>query len=109
MAPVPASNIVIKDISNLGVKKTASVTAEVVVYPNPSQGQFNVRFNGFKSSKATVIISDITGQVLVKKEVELTGNDQNAAFSIPDRNHGVYLLKVINEEGTKTLKILTEK
>ncbi|MEL1252375.1 T9SS type A sorting domain-containing protein [Flavobacterium sp. DGU38] len=110
MAPVPASNIVIKDISSLRVKKTtASVTAEVLVYPNPSSGQFNIRFNGYKSSKATVVISDITGQVLVKKDIELTGNDQNAAFSIPNHNYGVYLLKVISEEGTKTLKILIEK
>ncbi|CAD0007006.1 rhamnogalacturonan lyase family protein [Flavobacterium salmonis] len=110
MAPVPASNIVIKDISNLGVKKTdASVTAEVMVYPNPSSGQFNIRFSGYKSSKATVVISDITGQVLVKKDIELTGKDQNGVFSIPNHNHGVYLLKVISEEGTKTLKILIEK
>ncbi|GGF04689.1 T9SS type A sorting domain-containing protein [Flavobacterium limi] len=108
MAPVPASNIVIKDNSNLGVKKSKGSVAEVQVYPNPSSGQFNVRFSGFKSSKATIVISDITGQVIVKKDVELTGNDQNAAFSMPNRNHGVYLLKVISEEGTKTLKILTE-
>jgi hypothetical protein len=110
MAPVPASNIVIKDISNLGIKKPGpAVTAEVVVYPNPSSGQFNIRFNGYKSSKATVIISDITGQVLVKKDVELNGNDQNLAFNIPNPNHGVYLLKVISEEGTKTIKILIQK
>ncbi|MCI9846413.1 T9SS type A sorting domain-containing protein [Flavobacterium pectinovorum] len=109
MAPVPASNIVIKDISNLGIKKTASVSAEVLVYPNPSSGQFNIRFNGYKSTKATVVISDITGQIIVQKNIELTGNDQNAAFSIPNHNQGVYLLKVISEEGTKTLKILIEK
>lgn len=110
MAPAPVPNIAIKDISNLGVKKTSgSVTAEVLVYPNPSSGQFNVRFNGFKSSKATVVISDITWQVLVQKEIELTGNEQNIAFSIPNRSHGVYILKVTTEEGTKTLKILIEK
>lgn len=109
MAPVPVSNIIIKGISNLGVKKTTSVNAEVQLYPNPSSGQFNIRFNGFKSAKATVVISDITGQFLVKKEVELTGNEQSEAFTIPKCNQGVYLLKVISEEGTKTLKILIEK
>ncbi|CAD0001821.1 rhamnogalacturonan lyase family protein [Flavobacterium chungangense] len=109
MAPVPASNIVIKDISNLGVKKSKASTAEVLVYPNPSSGQFNVRFNGFKSSKATVVISNITGQIVLKKEIELTGNDQNVAISIPNQNQGVYLLKVISDEDTKTLKIIIEK
>lgn len=110
MAPVPASNIVIKDISNLGVKKSAaSISAEVLVYPNPSSGQFNVRFNGFKSSKATVVVSNITGQNIMKKEVELTRNDQNVAISISNQNQGVYLLKVITDEDTKTLKIIIEK
>ena len=110
MAPPPVPNIAIKDISNLGVKKpSGSVTAEVLVYPNPSSGQFNVRLNGFKSSKATVVISDITGQVVVQKVIELTGNEQNIAFSIPNRSQGVYILKVTTEEGTKTLKILIEK
>ncbi len=110
MAPAPVPNIVIKDISNLGVKKTAgSVTTEVLVYPNPSSGQFNVRFNGFKSSKATVVISNITGQIVVQKDVELTGNDQTITLSFPNHNHGVYILKVTSEEGTRTLKILIEK
>jgi hypothetical protein len=109
MPPVPASNIIIKDISSLGVKKTASLTAEIQVYPNPSSGQFNIRFNGFKPSKHTVVISDIAGQVIMKKDVELTANDHSAAFSIPNPIHGVYLLKVISEEGTKILKILIEK
>jgi hypothetical protein len=109
MAPVPTSNITIKDISNLGVKKSKVSAAEVLVYPNPSSGQFNVRFNDFKSSKATVIISNITGQVVIKKEVELTGNNQNISFSIPNHNQGVYLLKVISDEDTKTLKIMIEK
>ena len=110
MAPAPVPNIVIKDISNLGVKKTAgSVTTEVLVYPNPSSGQLNVRFNGFKSSKATVVISNITGQIIVQKDVELTGNDQTITLSIPNHNHGVYILKVTSEEATRTLKILIEK
>ncbi|MBZ4041159.1 rhamnogalacturonan lyase family protein [Flavobacterium hibisci] len=109
MAPVPTPNIIIKDISNLGVKKSKVSEAEVLVYPNPSSGQFNVRFNDFKSSKATVVISSITGQVVMKKEVELTRNDQNVAISIPNQNQGVYLLKVITDEVTKTLKIMIEK
>ncbi|WP_165830098.1 rhamnogalacturonan lyase family protein [Flavobacterium hydrophilum] len=109
MAPVPTPNITIKDISNLEVKKSKVSTAEVLVYPNPSSGQLNVRFNGFKSSKATVVISNITGQIVLKKEIELTGNDQNVAISIPNQNQGVYLLKVISDEDTKTLKIIIEK
>lgn len=109
MAPVPTPNITIKDISNLGVKKSKVSSAEVLVYPNPSSGQFNVRFNSFKSSKATVIVSNITGQIVLKKEIELTGNDQNVAISIPNQNQGVYLLKVISDEDTKTLKIMIEK
>ena len=60
-------------------------------------------------AKATVVISNITGQIVLKKEIELTGNDQNVAISIPNQNQGVYLLKVISDEDTKTLKIIIEK
>ncbi|PXY42246.1 hypothetical protein DMB65_03180 [Flavobacterium cheongpyeongense] len=109
MAPAPTPNIAIKDISNLGVKNATATTAEVLVYPNPSSGQFNVRFNGFKTARATVVISNITGQIVLKKEIELTGNDQNVAFSIPNHNYGVHLLKVISDEDTKTIKIIIEK
>jgi hypothetical protein len=109
MTQAPTPNIAIKDISNLGVKKATVTTAEVLVYPNPSSGQFNVRFNGFKTARATVVISNITGQIVLKKEIELTGNDQNVAFSIPNHNYGVHLLKVISDEDTKTIKIIIEK
>ncbi|WP_281336205.1 T9SS type A sorting domain-containing protein [Flavobacterium eburneipallidum] len=110
MAPAPVPNVVIQDSSNLGINKpTISVTSDVMVYPNPSAGQFTVELNGYQSDKASIAVSNINGQVVLQKEVALNEGKQTFALNIPNNAAGVYLLKVTSKDGVKTMKLVLEK
>lgn len=110
MAPAPVPNVVIQDSSNLGIKNpTVTVTSDVMVYPNPSAGQFTVQLNGYSSEKASIVVSNINGQIVLQKEVKLYDGKQNFSLSIPNNADGVYLLKVASADGVKTLKLVIEK
>lgn len=110
MAPAPVPNVVIQDSSNLGIKNpTVTVTSDVMVYPNPSAGQFTVQLNGYASEKASIVVSNINGQIVLQKEVKLNDGKQNFLLSIPNNADGVYLLKVASADGVKTLKLVIEK
>ena len=110
MAPAPVPNVVIQDSSNLGIKNpTVTVTSDVMVYPNPSAGQFTVQLNGYTSEKASIVVSNINGQIVLQKEVKLNDGKQNFSLSIPNNADGVYLLKVASADGVKTLKLVIEK
>lgn len=110
MAAAPTPNIQVVS-ANLGVNKPgASVTAEVLVYPNPSKGQFTVQLNGAKAAKANIVVTNMVGQIVAQKEVKLVDGNQSVAFNMSNQAGGVYLLKVETVEGTSTaVKVVIEK
>jgi hypothetical protein len=110
MAAPPVPNIEVVSAS-LGVNKPSlSVGSEVLVYPNPSSGQFTIQLNGATSSKATIVVTNMVGQIVAQKEVKLLDGKQIMAFNISNQAEGIYLLKVVTADGVdSTLKIVLEK
>jgi hypothetical protein len=110
MAAPPVPNIQIVSAA-LGVNKPAiSVVSDVLVYPNPSSGQFTIQLNGANSSKATIVVTNMVGQIVAQKEVKLLDGKQTMAFNISNQAEGIYLLKVVTADGVdSTLKIVLEK
>jgi hypothetical protein len=110
MAQPPIPNIEVVSAS-LGVNKpTLFVASDVLVYPNPSTGQFTVQLSGTNSSKANIMVTNIVGQIVAQKEVKLINGKQNIAFNMPNQAGGMYLLKVVTADGTSSaLKIVIKK
>jgi len=110
MAEPPTPNIQVVS-SSLGVNKsTVSLISDVVVYPNPSTGQFTVQLSGDTSSKASVVVTNMLGQIVAQKEAELIDGKQNMVFNISNQATGMYFLKVIAADiKANAIKIVLEK
>ncbi len=68
------------------------------VFPNPATGnQFNVRFNGQKAGKYTIIFSDLAGRPLLTKSVTISGTQIENVRLINKTAKGTYLVKVVDE------------
>jgi hypothetical protein len=90
-------------------ESNVSVISALSVYPNPSAGQFTVQLKSNKPSNATVMIVDLNGRTIVQKAVMLTGTVQNIKFNISGQSQGMYLVKVVGADGTKTEKVVLLK
>ncbi|WP_281298632.1 T9SS type A sorting domain-containing protein [Flavobacterium limnophilum] len=109
MPAAPTPNIQVVSAS-LGINKPIlDAESDVVVYPNPSNGQFTIQFNGSRSENVKVEISNLLGQIVVQKDYKLTDGKKMLVLNIPDLTKGVYLLKVNSEEGVSTHKLVIEK
>ncbi|MEJ1930332.1 T9SS type A sorting domain-containing protein [Nostoc sp. NIES-2111] len=77
-----------------GVHETVSKAASMDVWPNPASGaaKLNVSLNHFSGDAATVILTDVTGKVVLTQSVSLKG-DATASFDISALPAGVYSLK----------------
>lgn len=92
--------------NNLG-NKTLGVTKEeilldsneIVLYPNPSNGNFNINFNN-SNTPYTIEIVSVSGQKVYKKQ----GTTQEA-ISVSNLPKGLYVIKVTNKEKTFIKKI----
>jgi uncharacterized membrane protein len=82
------------------VTSISLATAESVsIYPNPSGGSFNVEVEnagGFAS------IFSLTGELIIKKKI----SQNTVQFNISNDPDGIYLIKISNENGSFTKKLI---
>ena len=70
---------------------------EVKLYPNPSNGAFNLTINVAKSVEASLLITNLMGQTLEKMNLQLNQGENLINMDESHLSTGVYLLNVINE------------
>lgn len=73
---------------------------EFLIYPNPSNGNFNIIFNDSNKNHSVEIYS-ILGQKVFEKN-----NFENESISINNLQKGTYLLKVSKDSKSRTEKII---
>ena len=70
----------------------------VNVYPNPSNGIFNIEGEGIRK----IEVIDVYGQVILSKEIK----DTNIQVDLSGKAAGAYLLRVVTDGGITTHKLV---
>lgn len=79
-----------------------AIANSINVYPNPSNGQFNIDLGALSGQKVELTVFDNTGRMMV----EQTLNDNRV--SIDGLNAGVYFVSIKTTEGIVTKKVLVQ-
>lgn len=78
------------------------------VYPNPSNGTFNIGVSGIANGQnAEIRISNMIGQVVYDTHTALSGN--TIPVTMGAASNGIYLLQVITAANTYNSKIIVQK
>jgi endonuclease I/chitodextrinase len=98
-----SNRVVIDDLSwtcfsDLGVETLSQ--KEFKIYPNPSNGDFNIIFDDSNGVHSVEIFS-ILGQKVYEKE-----NSQSASILVTNLQKGTYLIKVTKDSKSRTEKII---
>ena len=76
---------------------------QVAIYPNPSNGIFNIGFGNLSPNKIEVY--DISGKLILQKNsLEVTNNQTNIDLS--NTSTGVYFVKISTDNNTITKRII---
>jgi len=87
----------------VSVNDVSKISAKV--YPNPSNGIFNISYDGIGSLN-DVIVRDLNGRLMT---VETTINSSDAQIDASNLSAGYYLIQLITDEGTAVQKIHVSK
>lgn len=90
----------------LSVKENVSPNTKVVIYPNPSHGQFNMEF---KNEIKNIKISNMLGQMVYEENVEQSAAGTSKNMDLSRFENGIYIINVSNNEGTSSYKIVLDK
>jgi Zn-dependent metalloprotease/subtilisin-like proprotein convertase family protein len=84
-------------------EETAVASLSIELYPNPGQGEFNLKFNGLNET-ANVRIYTVTGQIV--QQFQVAANSQLAAFYLNDQADGIYFLRIETATEIKEIKVV---
>ena len=92
-----SDNITLSNSENTSMNKS-----NVIIYPNPSTGIFNIQSN--KSiENAAIIISDLNGRIVHQSKAD---NLQNKAIDLHHLQKGIYILNVKNATCNYSLNLI---
>ena len=79
------------------------------VFPNPGSGQFTLDLDLTHPGKISIEITDLIGRKLVEKDLGTVQGVAREIFSIGDQAEGIYLMRIMTENGAATRKLILRK
>ncbi len=79
-----------------------------LIYPNPSNGTFNVDYNSTCATQLTVTISDIAGHVVDVQQWSVTNGSNSKQFDKQTLSKGTYFIRVATDSGYTVSRLIIE-
>lgn len=86
----------------LGVSDNGNLENSFIVYPNPSNGEINIK-SRVDISDATIAIYDMNGRKVFSQKVEL---HQTATINASGLNTGIYVMQIDGDNRSQTTKLI---
>lgn len=97
----------------VGVDEVSPVKKEnnLSVYPNPTNGQVTVSFNGIAGETAAIQVLDINGRIVKNEPLgKLYEGQANVVFNTADLTSGIYIVNISGDSGIKRVaKLIVTK
>ena len=93
--------------SAVGIKEIANEINGITIYPNPSNGLINFRFENIKDEKVSYILTDLLGEELICDTQSILKG--NMKIDVSSLTNGIYFLKIKTKENIFTSKIIITK
>ena len=90
------NNVLMGNGVNTSIDPTAN-GLDVMVYPNPSNGQVNVRANNLSSDDCELFLFSMTGNLVSKQLVSASFGNLEERLDLSNLNKGTYIIKLISK------------
>jgi len=89
----------------------ATINTQIKVYPNPTKGDINLKFEMLNNDELTILLYDATGRVVANldKNISRTGNSVIVNYQNYNLAEGLYILRVKSPTYENTFKIMVKK
>jgi hypothetical protein len=98
------------------VTQAKGITEEVIAslnsiktYPNPTTGIFQLQLVNYKPARVQVQIINGSGKIVASKVVQVSHRNESMEFNIGAQASGIYIARVVSEEGVQTAKVIMAK
>lgn len=100
------SNASLQMINIAGIQKVDSKSLILSVSPNPAKTNITLFIQTVQASKANVVISDLTGKIILMKEVLLSKGDNHQELNVSTLYPGNYTILLNTSYNSASTKIM---
>jgi len=98
-----SASYTVNDLTDLGVDDLNAISFNL--FPNPSNGVFNVVLHNTENLEYTVSVMDVAGRVIYSE----TTTTESVAINLSNKANGSYMLHLSNGNGHATKRIVLKK
>ncbi|MBS1773399.1 MAG: T9SS type A sorting domain-containing protein [Bacteroidetes bacterium] len=81
-----------------GINTVTNNADGFILYPNPASGKLNVKFDFGASSKTQVVMRDVTGKVVLQKDMGTLSGNQEFSLDVSNLAQGMYTAELYYNE-----------
>ncbi len=94
-----------KEYDPVAIVAKASIE-DVTILPNPVNDEVSVFFNATKSGQANMVITNMLGQVVVDKSIDITNGGNSLQFDFSEFQKGLYFGRIYMDNDVVSLKFI---
>ncbi|MGZ3899661.1 MAG: T9SS type A sorting domain-containing protein, partial [Bacteroidia bacterium] len=84
------------------IPKTATTENNLTLYPNPTNGNVNISFNGISGETAKITVYDVNGRIVKTEDLgKIYTSEVNYTFETTNIATGLYIIHVTSDSGIK--------
>jgi len=87
----------------------AAFASEIRAYPNPTTGVFALLLQNYSKGKVEIQVVDNYGKLVANQSVTVMNRSENVTIDVTKHASGVYHVRVLSEEGVKTLRVIVAR
>ncbi|MEZ5107306.1 MAG: LamG-like jellyroll fold domain-containing protein [Draconibacterium sp.] len=92
--------------TNTAVSKIEAASLNTILYPNPANGIVNVKFNSKSAKEANIQVFSNTGSLLKEINHPSIAGQNIASFNVRGWNKGIYLVRVVSDSESDTVRLI---
>jgi hypothetical protein len=90
------------------VNENDATAKTVKVFPNPGNGNYSLTINAQKTTKASIVVYDITGRVVLGDNVSLKAGENLLPLTLANATQGIYMVSITMDGVVYSQKVVVE-
>ncbi len=91
-----------------GIYDISKTDNSMTVYPNPNNGQFNIKLDKENKNEMTVRIFSISGKLTYSKTIQSKTGHKLIPIDLHNKAKGIYTIQIISKDNVITKKVMVE-
>lgn len=96
------------NLADVGIKENKLTFSSVALFPNPAKEAASLQALSSKASAAGLSICNAIGEIVYKKEVQLSEGKNNIDLQLEQLSPGIYSVKLKNAESSFSRKLIVQ-